>query len=118
MRKSIGRGIKRNVDRVRTLGGTKKDFPDDDQSFFCVGDKEVRDSQDEQRLDKDENEVEEPQKFFRCQSRKSSLWIVIGMATRRGELRESVIDDSFVATRDKPLPMLPMHYENEDERLV
>lgn len=95
-----------------------KDYPDDDQSFFCIGDKEIRDSQDEQRLNEDEKDVEEPQKSPRCQSRKSNLWIVIGMATRRGELRESVINDSFVATRDKPLPMLPRHYENEEERLI
>lgn len=111
MRKSIGQGIKRNVDRVRTLGVTKKDYPDDDQSFFCVGDKEIRDSQEEQRLDEYEKEVEEPQESPRCQSRKS-VWIVIGMAARRGELRESVINDGFVVTRDKPLPMLPMHYKN------
>lgn len=117
MRQSIGQGIKRNVNRVRTLGGTKKDYPDDDQSFFCVGDKEIRACQDEQRSDEDEKEVEEPQKSRRCRSRKSSLWIVIGMATRRGELRESVINGSFVATRNKPLPMLPTD-ENEEECLI
>lgn len=117
MRESIGQGVKRNLNRVRTLGGTKKDFPDDDQSFFCIGDKEIRDPQDEQRSDEDEKEVQEPQTSPRCQSRKSNLWIVIGMTTKRGELRESVINDSFVATRDKPLPMLPKHYENE-ERLI
>ena len=118
MRQSIGQGIKRNVYRIRTLGGTKKDYPDDDQSFFCVGAKEIRDCEDEQRSDEDEREVEESQKARRCPSRKSSLWIVIGMATRRGELRESVINGSFVATRNKPLPMLPTHNENEEERLI
>lgn len=106
------------MNRVRALGVTKKDYPDDDQSFFCVGDKEIRDSQDEHRLNEDEKEIEEPLRSTERQSRKSSLWIVIGMATRRGELRESVIDDSFVATRDKPLPMLPTHYENDEERMI